>query len=271
MAASNLGLRVGTAAVGLPALFAIVYLAPPWALFAVVFLAVLVGASELFAMLWPDDAFARRISIAATALVSLAVYWFHADLRVLFTLVLALPIASMVLVLWRLGQTSSAALRLFGTAFGSLYVGGCLTTLALLGARRPDGPGYVVLALGLAWGADTGGYFAGRTWGRRKLYEAVSPKKTLEGALGGIVAATIIAVLGHFSYLKSLPLLDAVLLGVFGSILGQLGDLGESLMKRSTGVKDSGSILPGHGGILDRVDALMVTSSVVLLYILWTS
>ena len=179
----------------------------------------------------------------------------------------------MLVVLWRLGDIQTTALRVMAGAFGPLYVGGCLTTLALLRKEQPglDGPGYVVLALGLAWASDTGGYFAGRYLGKRKLYEAVSPKKTIEGSLGGLFFAVLVAVVGHFWFLQSLPLLHAIALGVVGSLLGQLGDLGESLLKRSTGVKDSGAILPGHGGILDRVDALMITSTVVYLYTRWVA
>ena len=98
----------------------------------------------------------------------------------------------------------------------------------------------------------------------------MSPKKTLEGALGGLTASVVWALLGTFVYLRGqLPLAHAVPLGVVGGVLGQAGDLGESLLKRSTGVKDSGAIVPGHGGILDRVDALIVTSIVVYLYALW--
>jgi phosphatidate cytidylyltransferase len=122
----------------------------------------------------------------------------------------------------------------------------------------------------LAWFGDTGGYFAGRFLGKHKLYPAVSPKKTVEGSLGGLAGSVVGALWASFGYLPSLPVAHAVPLAIVAGALGQAGDLGESLIKRSTGVKDSGQIVPGHGGILDRVDALIVTSSVVFLYTLWT-
>jgi phosphatidate cytidylyltransferase len=132
------------------------------------------------------------------------------------------------------------------------------------------GAGAVVLALGLAWFTDTGAYFAGRFLGRHKLYEAVSPNKTVEGAAGGLVASVAWAVGASMTYLRgALPLSHACLLGVVGGALGQAGDLGESLLKRSTGVKDSGTFVPGHGGVLDRVDATIVTAVVVFLYAQW--
>jgi phosphatidate cytidylyltransferase len=148
-----------------------------------------------------------------------------------------------------------------------------LTTLALLRRDQPgtDGAGYVVVALAFAWMSDTGGYFAGRYLGKHKLYEAVSPKKTIEGSIGGLAGAVLGGVAAHFTFLPSLPLGHAIVLAVVAGFLGQLGDLGESLLKRSVGVKDSGAILPGHGGILDRVDALLVTSTILYLYTRWMS
>ncbi|HEV3191085.1 MAG TPA: phosphatidate cytidylyltransferase, partial [Polyangiaceae bacterium] len=98
----------------------------------------------------------------------------------------------------------------------------------------------------------------------------VSPNKTVEGAIGGLAASVFWAALASQSYLRgALPLAHAVPLSIAGGLLGQAGDLGESLLKRSTGVKDSGAIVPGHGGILDRVDALIATSVVVFLDAQW--
>ncbi|MFW5739906.1 MAG: phosphatidate cytidylyltransferase, partial [Myxococcota bacterium] len=219
----------------------------------------------------PGDRAAQLAGVLTCLGTSACVYFLTDNALVMLTLLLAAPLLGMLIVLWRLGDIKTAALRVMAGSFGPLYIGGCLTTLALLRKEQPgfDGPGYVVLALGLAWASDTGGYFAGKHLGKRKLYEAVSPKKTIEGSVGGLLGAVLVAVVGHLWFLKSLPLVHAVVLGVVGAALGQLGDLGESLLKRSTGVKDSGAILPGHGGILDRVDALMITATVVYLYTRW--
>jgi phosphatidate cytidylyltransferase len=115
--------------------------------------------------------------------------------------------------------------------------------------------------------SDTAGYFVGRRFGRRKLAPIVSPKKTVEGAFGGLAGGVIGGVIAHFTILPVLPLLNAVALGVVATALGQLGDLCESLIKRSVGVKDSGTILPGHGGILDRSDAMLFSVATVWLYV----
>jgi phosphatidate cytidylyltransferase len=123
--------------------------------------------------------------------------------------------------------------------------------------------------MGLAWGSDTGAYFAGRFFGKHKLAPRVSPSKTIEGAVGGMAASILVAVIWQVVWLHNeLPLWHAVVLAAIANVFGQSGDLVESLIKRSTGVKDSGSILPGHGGLLDRIDALMFTATACLLYCL---
>ena len=144
-----------------------------------------------------------------------------------------------------------------------------LTLVALVRRDVPEGPSFVVMTLMFAWFGDTGGYFAGRFLGKRKLYEAVSPKKTVEGAFGGLAGSVVGGLSAHFLYMPSIPLEHVVPLAIVASVFGQAGDLAESLIKRSTGVKDSGQIVPGHGGILDRVDALLFVSACVYLYTIW--
>jgi phosphatidate cytidylyltransferase len=267
---SNLVQRLLAALVAIPLLLALLYLGPPWGWAAFIAVATVVGAIELFGMTHPGDRIAQAACVALT-LAAYGVLWrFTAEPRALVALVFLLPLAGVLLTLARLGDMRTAALRMLATMAGPLYLGGGMSALALL--RRDggaDGPSFVVLALVLSWFSDTGAYFAGRFLGRRKLYEAVSPKKTVAGAIGGLAFAVLGALVGHFFYLRSLPALDAMVLGVVAGGLGQAGDLGESVLKRSSGVKDSGGIIPGHGGILDRVDALLVTATLTYLYILF--
>lgn len=266
-APSNLLLRVATAVVAVPLILLLLYKGPPWGFFLLVFPASLIGAWELFGMTHKGDRAAIAIGVALTAIASATLYRFGSDPRVAMTLLVAMPLAGPLLTLVRLGDIPSAALRACSMAMGPLYIGAPMTMLAML--RRDYEPSYVVLPLMFAWFADTGGYFAGRFLGKHKLYEAVSPKKTVEGALGGTAASILGGVLAHYWFLPNLPLAHAIPLALVASVLGQAGDLGESLLKRSCGVKDSGQIVPGHGGILDRVDAVLCTTTVVYLYALW--
>lgn len=270
MPKSNLAIRLLTAAVAGPLILALLYLGPPWGWLALVAVAMAVGAMELYGMTHPGDR-VSQVVLTVMTLAVLGVLWrYGANAKALLTLLLLLPIAATMLVLARLGDIQTAALRVASGAFGPLYLGCGLGAAALL--RRDggaDGPAFVVLSLMLSWLSDTGAYFAGRFLGKHKLYEAVSPKKTVEGAIGGLAGGLAGALLAHFFYLRSLPLMDAVVLALVAGALGQAGDLGESLLKRSFGIKDSGGIVPGHGGILDRVDALLVTSSLTYLYILF--
>jgi phosphatidate cytidylyltransferase len=267
----NLVLRLATAVVGIPVILTLIFVAPPWGFYLLVLAAALVGTSELFAMTHAGDRFAQAVGVLVSAVASLAVYFFPHDPRVLATVLVAVPAFGPLFTLARLGAIDTAALRICAMGFGPLFVAVPLTLLALMRVVWPAaGSGLVLLSLGLAWLADTGAYFAGRFLGRRKLYEAVSPKKTVEGAIGGLLSSILWAVIASLSYLHStLPLVHAVPLAIVAGVLGQAGDLGESLLKRSTGVKDSGAIVPGHGGILDRVDAVIMTTIVVFLYALW--
>jgi len=131
----------------------------------------------------------------------------------------------------------------------------------------PEGASWVLQACVLSWGSDTGAYFAGRFLGKKKLYEQVSPKKTWAGAIGGVFSATLMALgFQHFFGPTNLSMVELTVVGAVASILGQTGDLCESLLKRSVGVKDSGKIMPGHGGLLDRIDALLFVSPFLLAY-----
>lgn len=268
---SNLAVRLATAAVGAPLIVALLYKGPPWGFFLLVFVATLIGSWELFNMTHPGDRVSQVMGVAMSAVASIATWSAGGDARILVTTLVAIPLLGPLLTLIRLGDMHTAALRASAMGFGPLYVGVPLTLLALLRRDLGDGvgPGFVVVAIMFAWFADTGGYFAGRFLGKRKLYEAVSPKKTVEGAIGGLAGSVLGAVLAHFWFLPSLSLAHGIPLAIVASVFGQAGDLGESVLKRSTGVKDSGAIVPGHGGILDRVDALMLTSAVTYLYTLW--
>ncbi|MBN1317106.1 MAG: phosphatidate cytidylyltransferase [Anaerolineales bacterium] len=149
---------------------------------------------------------------------------------------------------------------------GGLYLGMLGSNLDKL-RGLPDGLSWSLVALGSVWLADGAAYFCGRAWGRHKLIPRVSPGKTWEGSIGGLVAGSLTAALLAWVFGFGAGL--GLGLGVLISILSPIGDLGISMLKRQVGAKDSGRLLPGHGGVLDRIDSLLVTATIAYYYVIW--
>jgi phosphatidate cytidylyltransferase len=153
------------------------------------------------------------------------------------------------------------------TIFAPLYVGLPLGSLAAIRADvKPDGRWLVLLLLVTIVISDSAQYYTGRAFGKRPLSPAISPKKTVEGAIGGVVFGTLAVVVGG-QYVFDAPVWMLVLLGAAISLLGIVGDLFESLLKRSAGVKDSSNLIPGHGGVLDRIDSWLFAAPVYYVFV----
>jgi phosphatidate cytidylyltransferase len=177
-----------------------------------------------------------------------------------------------LLILARAVDIPAASSRLYASGFGVVYVGGLMAALPLLhrGAGPPFHPGagsaWVALAIAVTFANDTGAYFVGRAFGRHKLAPSISPGKTIEGAVGGLAAALTLTFVAGWTLMPELSVRDRLAIGVVASVVGPAGDLVESLIKRGAGVKDSGRSIPGHGGILDRIDALLFVGAYVYLH-----
>ncbi|RMG94396.1 MAG: phosphatidate cytidylyltransferase [Deltaproteobacteria bacterium] len=263
----NLAKRFATAGVLVPLVLLAIYADPtPISVTALAVLAAVFGYDEWLRMALPvredDGAWSLRIpgaTLCALVVVLSVVFGPLDALTPLWTLAtLLLP----SIVLFRRAALAEAGRHMAVALAGLSYVGLLLSPLALFKAEgRPD---LLVMTLCLAFFSDTVAYFFGRFWGKRKLYEAVSPKKTRAGAVGGLVGGVLATtVVGAAWIVPELPVGPAVGLGIAGSVAGQIGDLVESMAKRTFGVKDSGHLLPGHGGVLDRIDGLLFVGPVV--------
>ena len=271
---SNLAVRLFTAALAIPVLLWMLLLGPHWVWAGFVLgPGLFVAAHELFAMTLSGATRLRVLATAITLSWGAALYFGLAqpDLARHFPLfVCGLSLCSTLAAITQPLPNELAGPRMAWLVAGPLYIAGPLAILAATHAL-PEGGKWILLSMMLAWFADTAGYFAGRflggkLFGPRKLSPNISPNKTWEGALGGLFGALVASLLAHFWYLPVLPLVHGVLLALIAGPLGICGDLVESLIKRSTGTKDSGWIIPGHGGLIDRIDALMFTATTTGIY-----
>lgn len=162
------------------------------------------------------------------------------------------------------------------TVAGALYVGWLFSFIVALRAidvplrdyplaqiGLPSGAAWVFAVMAITWLQDTFAYFVGKRFGRTKMAPDLSPKKTWEGAIGGFCGALVGAILSIYVFCLPITIPQALLLGAVGGVVGPLGDLAESLMKRQLGIKDAGTLIPGHGGVLDRADSLLFCAPVL--------
>jgi phosphatidate cytidylyltransferase len=264
----NLATRILVAVVAVPLLLLLLYQPRHELVWAAVFAASVLTMYELFAMTLAER-IDRMAALAIGAVACAGFYWLPPRWSPQICAFLFAFTAPALYYLFRPGDIATSAERLAYTVLGILYGGLSFGFLALLKRNLGSvGGDAIALVLATAWLSDTGGYFAGRFLGRRKLYPAVSPNKTWAGSIGGAMAALAGGFVMERWRLRGLTVLDVVVLAGVGSVLGQLGDLVESLLKRARGVKDSGDILPGHGGLLDRVDAVLFIAPWFYLYLL---
>ena len=160
------------------------------------------------------------------------------------------------------------------TLFGSIYVGLPLATGLLLrcSGDNKTGLGYFLTAILTIWATDIGAYYGGRTFGKHKLSPKISPNKTYEGAISGLVCGIIVGVAARsfgavYMWWPNLNPVHSIMLALIASVFGQIGDLSESAFKRNARVKDSGVFMPGHGGVLDRLDSLLLAIPMVYYYV----
>ncbi|MEM1348997.1 MAG: phosphatidate cytidylyltransferase [Myxococcota bacterium] len=263
---SDLRARAWTALIGIPILLALILGAPSWGFFLLVAGAGAICVWEYCQITLGDEHAAVRNLAAATSLAVVSVSYLLVTSRMVA--VVAGVMGLMLYVLFVHKETKETTHMVSHAVTGLVYGGLMLFPLALMReVTEGAGPYWVLMSFGVVWGSDAGAYFAGRALGRTKLSPKISPNKTVEGSIGGLVASALIALGFDALFTTVDPEMWTTLVwwqvlafAVPGALLGQLGDLFESMVKRAHGAKDSGTIIYGHGGMLDRIDALIFSS-----------
>ena len=261
--------RILTAVIVLPFLIASILIPWLWWLF------VLLAAASFVLALWEFYVLAKRLElkpdpvpgfVAGAALITISIQNQPALNLLLFLLVIiVLVIATLVSAMLRGAPFDKMIASSGATILGVLYIALLGTHLVLIRTGfEPQLSAHLLSFFFLVlMGSDTGAYYTGRAIGKHKLAPSISPGKTWEGAAGGVVAALAMAVLAHYWFFRELPLRWMLPLALVMSIVGILGDLVESALKRSASAKDAANILPGHGGLLDRLDSLLFNAPLI--------
>ena len=259
--------RVLSAVALLPPFVLLVLLGTPLHFFLLVAIAILVGLHEFYAMAGAAGLRPLTLLGMAGGLLISGTQFFGASPPWLASTLAGWTILLLICLLVESRDPKEAASRVAITLFGMIYVAGLLSVPPLLRAMGP-GKIYVIYLVLVTWAGDVGAFYVGSSFGRRPLCQSISAGKTVEGSLGGLFCSVLASCLAKLLFWERLGAVQALSLGVGLGIMGQVGDLCESMLKRSFGVKDAGTLIPGHGGLLDRVDSLLFTGPVFFLAVL---
>jgi len=255
--------RLITAAVAIPLLILFLLFTDRFWLAAVVCLANLIGLHEYAGMAFPVENTLGKWMLLVSGGLLLPLWLGYGEPWLVGGLMLVV-IGQALLVLARPGELPQTVARLSTALFGVLYVTVLLSSIVFL-FDQPEGRKWLFTVLMVVMGADSAAFFVGRSFGRTPLYALISPNKSREGAVGGLAGSLLAACLARILFFDEIGWGALLASALLMSLLGQLGDLVESMLKRSFGVKDSGNLLPGHGGILDRLDSLLFAFPTALL------
>ncbi len=252
--------RVLSAIIGVPILISAVWYGGV-VLLAVTAALMLLGAREMSLIFSRLDLYVPQILVIPGCLFLVIAAYHYKDSYPADAVILLLIVYLVVMVIaYPQFSPLDTAVSFFSTIYVSLII-----FLYLL-STLPSGWIWLIIMLFCTWSNDTVAYFVGRGWGRRRIAPELSPGKTVEGALGGVLACIIAAWVAALFYTQ-LPLWPVLLLGLIIGVAAQVGDLVESAVKRQAGIKDAGKLIPGHGGILDRFDSMLFTAPLVYYYV----
>jgi phosphatidate cytidylyltransferase len=259
--------RFCTALIIIPLVALALRFGPPYTIFIMVAITVVLGLHEFYAMTLPKDWTWGKVSGIALGVILCGLFqWATADIILLFLVIVigvflfgyAVSIHELPLLPKRMGII----------LFGILYIPFLLSYLILIN-KLPQGALWILLLFATVWVGDTFAFLIGSWWGTHKLSPLISPHKTIEGFFACFVGAILTVFSCRAVFLTSISAFDALLIAVGIALFGQWGDLSESMIKRGARVKDSGTIIPGHGGMLDRLDSFFFSTPFLYYYLLY--
>lgn len=255
--------RLMTAAVAIPLLLWLIFWAPVWLLNLFVLFITYVALREFAGMALRGMPGGTTLVTGGGMLIAVTMAFFPGGIAVSAALVTCLTVV-LIATLATAEDMEQSVNHAGQVLLGCLYGGALLPHFIWVRAIPEHGPWLIFFLLGAVMAGDAGGYFGGRAWGNRKLLPKVSPKKTIEGSLSSMASTLLVTWVLNWLFLDFFGPLEVIFVGAVINVLAQLGDLLESMVKRAYDTKDSGWISPGHGGVLDRTDSLVL--SIVFLY-----
>ena len=266
--------RILTAVVALPILLVTVWSPSPYYFVILSTIAALLALGEFYSLATKARCKPQVVTGFCAALVVIASFVFEEPLLTVAALI-AVAIVTLVGAVFRPSELKESLVSVSSTIFGVIYVAllaSCLVGVRMISDTRFATPvshlssKALTMFFAIVIFTDTGAYYTGRTIGRHKLAPRISPGKTIEGAIGGFVMAAVAGYVSKLTFFPEIPIAHCLVLGAIIGIVGQIGDLAESLLKRGSDVKDSGRLLPGHGGMLDRIDSILFSAPVLYFY-----
>ncbi|HZM89275.1 MAG TPA: phosphatidate cytidylyltransferase [Blastocatellia bacterium] len=266
--------RILTAVVALPILLYTVWSQSPYFFVGLTTIAIVLALAEFCGLAAKVGCKPQIGAAYAAALVVVASFVFEEPALAVAVLA-GLSIWSLAAAVFKPGDLKTSLVSVSATVFGVVYVAllaSCLVGVRMIADTAPRAPVPHLAAkllttfFAIVMMTDTGAFYTGRMLGRHKLAPRVSPGKTIEGAIGGFLTAIAAGVLCKLTFFPEIPIAHVLVLGAALGAIGQIGDLAESLLKRGSNVKDSGNLLPGHGGMLDRIDSLLFCAPLLYFY-----
>ena len=255
--------RLISGAIAVPIVLGLVLYGSPLLFFCFIAMIVLFACHEYFAMIANIGVDGFPIEASVLSLILLLGFYLGTSFLVLFSVLI--PLVLFVAWFFRLNNVKMALDQIAFTLLGIFYIAG-LGGYFILIRRLEDGSQIIVFLMLLIWMGDVAAYYGGKNFGKRKLFSVVSPNKTVEGAISNILGTLFAAWLVKLWFFGEFSLAHCLIVAFICGIIGQFGDFAESLIKRNCQVKDSGSLIPGHGGFLDRIDSLLFAGPVFYCY-----